>query len=113
MISQGPYLAPIWDNVAGINENLQAVLNNGNSATESINLTGAVNLIGTSGELNLDSTSFITLNTDRGVAGQVLISGGPVGFPSWSNAGSGTITNISKLDTTYIDTNQGLSSYFS
>jgi len=103
LVSNGPFVTPTWQNVSGVNETLQQVLDNGNSATQTINLTGAVNLLGTTGELNLGSSSFITLNTDRGTAGQVLISGGAVGFPSWATAGTGIVTSIKFEDSTYID----------
>ena len=103
LVSNGPFITPTWQTVAGSNQNLQQVLDVGNAATQTINLTGAVNLLGTTGELNLGATSFITLNTNRGLAGQVLVSGGAVGFPTWASAGTGTITAVNVTDTTYLD----------
>jgi trimeric autotransporter adhesin len=101
LISNGQYATPTWQTVAGINENLQQVLDNGNTATQNIALTGDFSLAG--GGLKLASNAFIELNTDRGTAGQVLISGGPTGFPSWASAGTGTVTGIIVADTTYLD----------
>ena len=103
LVSNGPFITPTWQTVAGSNQNLQQVLDVGNAATQTINLTGAVNLLGATGELNLGATSFITLNTDRGLAGQVLISGGALGFPTWSSVGTGVLTTITMTDTDYID----------
>ena len=101
LISNGQYAMPTWQTVAGINENLQQVLDNGNTATQNIALTGDFSLAG--GGLKLASNAFIELNTDRGTAGQVLISGGATGFPSWASAGTGTVTGIIVADTTYLD----------
>ena len=103
LVSNGPFITPTWQTVAGSNQNLQQVLDVGNAATQTINLTGAVNLLGATGELNLGATSFITLNADRGLAGQVLISGGALGFPTWSSVGTGVLTAVTMTDTAYID----------
>ena len=101
LVSNGPFITPTWQTVSGINETLQQVLDNGNTATQNINLTGDINLAG--GGLKLAANAFIELNTDRGTLGQVLISGGPAGFPTWASAGTGTVTGVTVSDTTYID----------
>jgi len=102
LVSNGPFVTPTWQTVSGINETLQQVLDNGNTATQNITLTGDINLAG--GGLKLAANAFIELNTDRGTLGQVLISGGPAGFPTWASAGTGTVTAVNVADTTYIDT---------
>lgn len=101
LVSNGPFVTPTWQTVAGINETLQQVLDNGNTATQNITLTGDINLAG--GGLKLAANAFIELNADRGTLGQVLISGGPAGFPTWASAGTGTVTAVNVSDTTYID----------
>ena len=101
LVSNGPFVTPTWQTVSGINETLQQVLDNGNTATQNITLTGDINLAG--GGLKLAANAFIELNTDRGTLGQVLISGGPAGFPTWASAGTGTVTAVNVSDTTYID----------
>jgi len=101
LVSNGPFITPTWQTVSGINETLQQVLDNGNTATQNITLTGDINLAG--GGLKLAANAFIELNTDRGTLGQVLISGGPAGFPTWASAGTGTVTGVTASDTTYID----------
>jgi hypothetical protein len=101
LVSNGPFVTPTWQTVSGINETLQQVLDNGNTATQNITLTGNINLAG--GGLKLAANAFIELNADRGTLGQVLISGGPAGFPTWASAGTGTVTAVNVSDTTYID----------
>ncbi len=101
LTSNGPFTTPTWQAVSGGSLNLQQVLDNGNTATQNINLTGDINLTG--GGLKLAANAFIELNTDRGTLGQVLISGGPAGFPTWATAGTGSVTAVNVSDTTYID----------
>ena len=102
LTSNGPFITPTWQTGSGGGSlNLQQVLDNGNTATQNINLTGDINLVG--GGLKLAANAFIELNTDRGTLGQVLISGGPAGFPTWASAGTGTVTAVNVADTTYID----------
>ena len=100
LVSNGPFITPTWQTVAGSSANLQQILDNGNTATQNINLTGDINLDG--GGLKLGSNGFIELNGNRGTLGQVLISGGPGGFPTWGTGGSG-VTSIDVVDTTYLD----------
>jgi len=100
LVSNGPFITPTWQTVAGSSANLQQILDNGNTATQNINLTGDINLDG--GGLKLGSNGFIELNGNRGTLGQVLISGGPGGFPTWGAGGSG-VTSIDVVDTTYLD----------
>jgi len=102
LTSNGPFITPTWQaGSGGGSSNLQQVLDNGNTATQNINLTGDINLA--AGGLKLAANAFIELNTDRGTLGQVLISGGPAGFPTWASAGTGTVTAVNASDTTYID----------
>tara|TARA_Y100001972_G_scaffold127790_1_gene185864 strand:+ start:3860 stop:7855 length:3996 start_codon:yes stop_codon:yes gene_type:complete len=101
LISQGVGATPIWGTAAGTNPTLQQVLDTGNSATQNIILTGNVKI--SQGSLLIDSTSFIELNADKGLLGQVLVSGGPSGPPTWAAAGTGTVTQVNVTDTTYVD----------
>ncbi len=101
LVSNGPYVTPTWQTVAGSGNNLQQVLNNGNSATQNIALTGDVKIF--SGSLVIDNQSFIQLGADKGLLGQVLVSGGPSGPPTWATAGTGTVTQVNVSDTTYVD----------
>ena len=89
------------DNAAA--QDLQSVLDAGNSATQTINLTGAVKLLGATGELSVGANAFISLLGNRGVANQVLTSGGPSASPVWNNAGTGTLTSFAVVDTTFIN----------
>ena len=100
LVSNGPFITPSWQTITGSSATLQQILDNGNTATQNINLTGDINLDG--GGLKLGSNGFIELNGDRGTLGQVLISGGPGGFPTWGAGGSG-VTSIDVIDTTYLD----------
>ena len=101
LTSNGAYLTPTWQTVTGSSATLQQVLNNGNSATQNIVLTGNVSIA--QGSLQIASTSFIELNSDKGTLGQVLVSGGPSGPPTWAAAGTGTVTQVNVTDTTYVD----------
>ena len=101
LISQGVGATPIWGTPAGTNPTLQQVLDTGNSATQNIILTGNVKI--SQGSLLIDSTSFIELNNDKGTLGQVLVSGGPAGPPTWATPGTGTVTQVNVTDTTYVD----------
>ena len=101
LVSNGPFITPSWQTITGSSATLQQVLNNGNTATQNMTLTGNITIQG--GGLLLGSNAYIQLNGDRGVLGQVLISGGPGGFPTWASAGTGTVTAVSVTDTTYLD----------
>ena len=101
LVSNGPFITPTWQTITGSSATLQQVLNNGNTATQNINLTGDITLVG--GGLKLGANAYVELNGDRGTLGQVLQSGGPGGFPSWGAGGTGTVTSVAVNDTTYLD----------
>jgi len=101
LVSNGPFITPSWQTISGSSATLQQVLDNGNTATQNMTLTGNITIQG--GGLLLGSNAYIQLNGDRGILGQVLSSGGPGGFPTWVSAGTGTVTAVNVTDTTYLD----------
>ena len=101
LVSNGPFITPSWQTISGSSATLQQVLDNGNTATQNMTLTGNITIQG--GGLLLGSNAYIELNGDRGILGQVLSSGGPGGFPTWVSAGTGTVTAVNVKDTTYLD----------
>lgn len=121
LVSQGSLLTPIWSTITGLNQNLQSVLDSGNTASGSnanITLTGngdatvpasqgaiAIN----AGALYLaGSYTPIYLGAAPGTAGQVLTSAGPFLTPTWTTvSGSGAVNSVTGLSSNYIATTVG------
>ena len=118
LVSKGSLLTPEWETVSGLNQNLQATLDNGNSANgtnANINLTGNSSTLSnpnqgvievTNGAFSLAGDhSGVALKGSYGNAGQVLVSQGEGATPIWGANGSGTVNNIVGGLTNYIQVN--------
>ena len=109
-----------WSSTAAGTQDLQSVLNNGNTVNSSSSNQASITIEGngsgtgaatngilsiTDGILNLTDDTQIYLDGSPGVSGQVLVSQGPNALPIWSAAGSGsgTVTSVSVTDSSYID----------
>ena len=76
-------------------QDLQSVLNTGNTAIQNINLTGTINL---SGVLNFSATQGITIANATGTAGQVLAKNATNTGMVWTNQVGSTLTWQEVLD---------------
>ena len=71
---------------AAVLQGLQSVLDTGNTATQSMTLTGDIELLGGAGVGYID-LSQIYIAGASGAAGQVLTSGGLGGIMTWTTPG--------------------------
>lgn len=79
---------------AGVNQGLQSVLNTGNSATGSIELTGNITLLGGPNTGFIDLCQ-IKLGGTYGTAGQVLTSQGAGACATWETPSAASCCNLS------------------
>jgi len=121
LVSQGSLQTPIWSTISGLNQDLQSVLDSGNTANganANITLTGNGDLTvaSTEGILTLNAGALyltgsytpIYLGATPGSAGQVLTSAGPFLTPTWTTvSGSGTVDSVTGINSNYIATTTG------
>lgn len=79
---------------AGVLQGLQSVLDTGNTATQTMELTGSITLLGGAGTGFIDLCQ-IKLGGSYGTAGQVLTSQGPASCATWETPASTSCCNLS------------------
>tara|TARA_R110000765_G_scaffold80243_6_gene157580 strand:- start:7195 stop:12732 length:5538 start_codon:yes stop_codon:yes gene_type:complete len=118
LVSKGPLVTPTWDTLVGLNQDLQSVLNSGNTANganANITLVGnaEVTISATQGIIDINAGALkltgsytpIHLGTDTGTAGEVLTSAGEFLTPTWEPmGGGGTVNSVTGLASNYIAT---------